>query len=444
VADEKRPNDNGEKTGDTPLDDRTERIQHLTDETLERTAEERDAYLSEQCGDDVELRAEVEALIRHHQGPRIIAAMRGHEHEVSSVAFSPDGKRIASAARLTIKLWDATTGEEVATLHGHEWLVESVAFSPDGTHVASGSCEGTIKLWDAATGNETATLFQREVATLIPQYSVDEIAFSPDGTRLACAGGRTVRLLDVITGEEVATLRADDPISSIAFSPDGTRLATGELMPIDTQGPYITLWDTTTGQEIIRWLAHEEWLNSVAFSPDGTRLASGSDDGTVKLWDATTGKEIATLRGHEDEHHSCVAFSPDGTCLASAGDLIRLRDAVTGEEIATLRGECVNSVAFSPDGMLLASGSDDGTVRLWDAMPRREQKAELDQYKRALAFVTPRMDSMFADGIEPSQIAEQIRDDRSLTDMQRRAALNLILKRCSDMREQGADGDTGE
>ena len=286
--------------------------------------------------------------------------LKGHSDVVRSVAFSPDGKRLASGSRdNTIKLWDTATGKELLTLKGHSEYayVWSVAFSPDGKRLASGSIDRTIKIWDTATGKELLALKGHS-------SQVNSVAFSPDGKRLASGSDDEIIMLwDTVTGKELRMLLAPDDVSSVAFSPDGKRLAAGGDNGI------IKLWDTVTGKELLTLKGDSESVNSVAFSPDGKRLASaGSCDGIIKLWDTVTGKKLLTLKGAS----LSVAFSPDGRRLASGSDddTIRVWDTVTGKELLMLKGHSdkVWSVAFSSDGKRLASGSADKTINIWDAL----------------------------------------------------------------------------
>jgi RNA polymerase sigma factor (sigma-70 family) len=291
-----------------------------------------------------------------------------HDRFVWSVAYSPDGKTLASGSPdPTIKLWDVKTGKEQATLKGHTDRVWSVSFSPDGKTLASGSWDQTIKLWEVATGKEQATLKGHTFAVL-------SVAYSPDGKTLASGcGDNTIKLWDVKTGKEQATLKGDIfSVWSVAYSPDGKTLASG------CGNNTIKLWDVATGKERATFQGHTSSVRSVSFSPDGKTLASGSDDKTIKLWDVATGKEQATLKGHTDRLQS-VSFSPDGKTLASGSNdkTIKLWDVKTGKEQATLKGHehWVRSVSFSPDGKTLASGSNDKTIKLWDVKTGKE-KAE--------------------------------------------------------------------
>ncbi len=288
-----------------------------------------------------------------------LLTLKGHGC-VSSIAFGADGKRLASGSYdNTVKVWDAETGAELLTLKGHGNCVYSVAFSPDGKRLASGSADETVKVWDAETGGELLTL--KGHGSFV--YSV---AFSPDGKRLASVGGhKTVKVWDVATGREVLKLKGHgNCVYSVAFSPDGKRLASGSA------DETVKVWDAETGAELLTLKEHGHVVRSVAFSPDGRRIASGIADTTVKVWDAETGKQLFTLKGH-GRYVTSVAYSPDGNRLASgSGDeTVKVWDAETGKELLTLKGHgrAVDSVAFSPDGKRLASGSSDKTVRVWDA-----------------------------------------------------------------------------
>lgn len=295
----------------------------------------------------------------------------GHQDEAWSVAFSPDGRIVATGSDddkpdATIKLWDTATRRLIRGWKGGQGTVASLAFSPDGTVVASGHLvdKGILRVWDPATGRKLAILAGHG-------DRVRAVAFAPDGRRLASASSDgTVRLWDVDSWREAAVLRGHaDTVHAIAFSPDGRTLASA-----GNDGD-IRLWSLPIGGGPIslgRVLHNRTNLMAVAYSPDGGILAAADTLGSITVWDVGLSAILRVIHGDGDELRQ-VAFSPDGTTLAAAGIRgdIRLWDPVTGQELASLAGHRaqVNGLAFSPDGSILGSAAHDGSVRLWDAEP---------------------------------------------------------------------------
>ena len=280
---------------------------------------------------------------------------------VSSVAFSPDGKYIASGSEDgTTRLWDISTGRKIRTLAGHTSSVSSVAFSPDGKYIASGSYDKTIRLWEACTG-KGIRIFAGNVST------PGAVTFSPDG-RYFLAGGKDIKLWDTKTGREIKRFKqeAKKPL----FSPDGKYILSGNK-------DMVILWDVETGRKI-RTLYHpvKRWGGYVTFSSKGRHIITGGDTG-IKIWDIATGSEIKFLKRQLGIPAGFV-FSTDGR-YALTNEYYRgfkpiLWDIYKGE-IRSFKGNSsgVLGKTFSSDGRyVLAQHGANGRISLWDVSTGRE------------------------------------------------------------------------
>jgi len=302
-----------------------------------------------------------------------------HSDSVFAVAFSPDGKLLASGSGTwdkddrpgVIHVRDAATGKRLAVITGHTGMLTGLAFHPDGRRLVSSSLDGTVRVWEARTGRQLST-FRGHT------HWVRCVALSPDGKWAASGGGKEtdpaceVLVWDFPEGKTVTRLAGHTgPVSQVAFRPDGKRLASTGW------DKTLRVWDLGTGREVFKLVRYPHRAQDVSWSPDGGRLAAGCYDRRLRVHDAADGKVL------EDKLHpyvvAGVAFSADDKWLASGcwDGGARLWDAKTLEEVTAFQvpkkgGVGVARVAFHPERPLLAAASWGATLKVWDVTTRKE------------------------------------------------------------------------
>lgn len=313
-----------------------------------------------------------------------------------SLAFSPTGQWLATAGD-SLRLWDAATGLELHLLPGHGQAIYGLAFSPDGRRIASASFDDTMRLWDRQTG--------RELRTYAHEASVLAVAFNKDGTRLASGdwnGNVLIWNPERPESEPVGHFAASGIVQSLAFHPNQAQVAvatdrnvgvwsTETLQPlwgplpgateaavfepggkllVTAGGSEIVIREADSGMEIRRITVSGSNLANVSVSPDGRLIAAPTKEGEIKLYRLESGEEVATLRPGRSEIQFAV-FSPDSQRLFTAGyGESRLFDVRTRREILNFRSflsfpQWLSAGAFSPDGNAVALGNNDGSIELW-------------------------------------------------------------------------------
>jgi eukaryotic-like serine/threonine-protein kinase len=302
---------------------------------------------------------------------RPIGAPLHHTRNVRTVAFSPDGRRVTTASHAfkaggedgnvsAIHLWDAATGRPLAPPILRDHWVSALAFSPDGRVVASGDYGRTVRFWDSVTGKPAGVpLEQRGI--------VFSVAFSPDGGTLAVGTvdpANEARLWNLATGRTTGiAMPHKDWVVDVAFSPDGRALLTR------SHDATARLWDATTGEPLTDYLRHEG-LPAAAFSPDGRRVATaGNLEDQARIWDAQSGQALPGATLSQGSQVTALAFSPDGRVLGVGckDGSARLWDVATAKPLGPpmVQRSTIVAVTFTEAGSALLATAADGTTRSW-------------------------------------------------------------------------------
>ncbi len=294
-------------------------------------------------------------------GPELAARLAGHADAVFALAFSPDGKYVATASfDSTLKLWDAATGKQIKTYGGavgHTKQVISLAFSQDGTMLASGSTDNTIKVWDVPVNVPIRSLKNND--------AVSAVALSPDGTKLALAGNDgSLRLVTAVEFKELGKFESghQGAVSGLAFNANGQTLAS---VGADRTLRY---WNTANGKLIATVGAHTAGVNSVAVNPGAAVAYTVGGDGMLKFW-SLPALASKTLPGHAARIRA-MALAPDNASYYTGSDdkTVKQFAIATAKEARALTGPVAGivSVATHPQNAIIAAGTQDGKIFLWN------------------------------------------------------------------------------
>jgi WD40 repeat protein len=370
-----------------------------------------------------------------------------------------------AGSNITVRIWDADSGEQVASLPGKLGdMTGCEAVSDDGRFAAfsTGDYDATLQVWsDAASETSGAVLGRTDVMDLstgekvfsAPNYRiVDWLCFAADQRSIVLADKSTsiqekkvqLHLLDGRTGEQLRTRSLDKKcLWTFARGPDGRFIAAfpSKLYgstPADRPNTMLLI-DTQTLETIRELDGIDDGQLAIGFSPDGERIVTGGFDGKLHVYNAQTGAPLATMSGHRD-NVLAIAFSPDGRRIASGGldRKVRIWDAKTYDQLAAFSGHegHINTLEWQPlpatadhpaGDWRLFSSSGDSTARVWEPRPIRTRFEAREARKAALGRVEPMVTRLFEELKDASKVVERIKSDASLSPIDRKTALQVVL-----------------
>jgi WD40 repeat protein len=341
------------------------------------------------------------ASLWHASTGRLLRTLVGHRDGINSTAFSPDGKRLATASDdKSVKIWDVASGKLLKDVAGLGIVVKAVAFAPDGDHIfLAGFWEGQAKFleWDLATnqmvrsfaagdgpwqiavspsGDQLLSSDARDVKLSdrasgkllhrFPVINATSFSVSRNGQQILIADAATIKIFEP-SGRQLRSIQVPNDVVFAAYSPDEKRIvaASGDFT--------VRVWDASSGKLLQSFKAHESKtsfsLYSAVLSPDGTQILCSGRDNSFNLWDLNSGRLLRSL-GLETNFLRDFALSPKERTVVAGGDdrAVRLWDADTGRLLNEFRGhdDAVKSIAFSPDGERILSSDDSASVRIWN------------------------------------------------------------------------------
>ncbi len=340
------------------------------------------------------------------------SVLRGLATFLLTLSIEGCAQASSSSSTATATPTPRPVGSVLATYRKHTNRVTSVAWSPNGKYIASGSLDETVQIWAVDSNAHFQPYIYRGHTA-----GVQTVAWSPDNQRIASGSiDKTVQVWDALTGEHAATYSGhSDIVLTVAWSPDGRYVASGSA------DGTVRLWDIATGQQKFVYRGHAASVNSITWSPDSRNIASGSSDKTVQIIDAATGNHLFTYHGHIDIVSS-VSWSPAGKLIASGSwdKTVQVWNAMTGTVAYTYRGYNVQAakynsdegvlpdviliVAWSHNGKRIAAvtqvycGDNCGVVVTWDAYSERNFSFYIDEPVFALAWSPD--DTRFVTSIE--------------------------------------------